>query len=104
MLGEFEYTLLCAASQLAEQAYGAQIASLIEEQTGRRCSVGALYTTIDRLEAKGLIRTEEQAGTPERGNRKRRLIVLTPDGIAAARDFHRHILAITQSTAWSPTQ
>lgn len=101
MLGEFEYTILCAVNQLAGEAFGAQIATLVESQTGRRCSVGALYTTLDRLEAKGLLRSSEQPGTPERGNRKRRLLELTPNGIEAARDFHARIRAISQNTAWS---
>jgi PadR family transcriptional regulator, regulatory protein PadR len=52
MLGEFEYLMLTAASRLGEDAYGAAIRQEIEDATGRRCSLGALYTTLDRLEAK----------------------------------------------------
>ena len=43
MLGEFEYLLLSAAARLADDAYGAAIRLDIEDSTGRRCSVGALY-------------------------------------------------------------
>ena len=49
MLGEFEYLLITAAAGLGERAYGAAIREEIEVTTGRRCSIGALYTTIDRL-------------------------------------------------------
>jgi hypothetical protein len=50
MIGEFEYLLLSAAASLGEEAYGASIRQQIETATGRRCSIGALYTTLDRLE------------------------------------------------------
>ena len=48
MLGEFEYLLLTAAVRLGEDAYGAAVRLEIENSTGRRCSIGALYTTLDR--------------------------------------------------------
>ena len=50
MLGEFEYLLITAAARLSDNAYGATIRREIEEATGSACSVGALYTTLDRLE------------------------------------------------------
>ena len=49
MLGEFEYLLITATAALADDAYGAAIRQEIESTTGRKCSIGALYTTIDRL-------------------------------------------------------
>jgi len=49
MIGEFEYLILTAASRLGEHAYGASIRAEIESATGQPCSVGALYTTLDRL-------------------------------------------------------
>jgi DNA-binding PadR family transcriptional regulator len=57
MLGEFEYLLITAAAGLGEDAYGAAIRAEIETIAKRKCSIGALYTTIDRLEAKGLLKT-----------------------------------------------
>ena len=53
MLGEFEYLLITAAARLGDEAYGAAIREEIAAATGRKCSLGALYTTVDRLEAKG---------------------------------------------------
>ena len=49
MLGEFEYVLITAAASLGENAYGATIREELDKAAGRKCSVGALYTTIDRL-------------------------------------------------------
>jgi DNA-binding PadR family transcriptional regulator len=66
MLGEFEYLILTVAATLDEDAYGAAIRAQIEQKTGRRCSIGALYTTIERLEAKGLLKTWMGDATPQR--------------------------------------
>jgi PadR family transcriptional regulator, regulatory protein PadR len=63
MLGEFEYLLLSAAAKLGENAYGAAIRAETGKATGKVCSIGALYTTLDRLEAKGLIETWMGAAT-----------------------------------------
>ena len=57
MLGEFEYLLITTAAGLGRKAYGAAIREEVEATAQRRCSMGALYTTIDRLEAKGLLKT-----------------------------------------------
>ena len=67
MLGEFEYLLLTAAARLGENAYGAAIREEIEAATGKSCSIGALYTTLDRLEAKGLVQTWMGEATAQRG-------------------------------------
>ena len=55
MIGEFEYVLITAAAILGESAYGATIREEIGKAAGRRCSIGALYTTIERLEKKGML-------------------------------------------------
>jgi PadR family transcriptional regulator PadR len=67
MLGEFKYLILSAAFRLQENAYGAAIRQQIETATKRRCAIGALYTTLDRLENKGLIKTAMGDTTPQRG-------------------------------------
>lgn len=64
MLGEFEYLLITAAATLGETAYGVTMREAIVKATGRNCSIGALYTTLDRLEAKGLVKTWMGEGTP----------------------------------------
>ena len=66
MLGEFEYLLLSASARLGDDAYGASIRQEIERASNQRCSVGALYTTLDRLEKKGLIETWMGEATPRR--------------------------------------
>jgi DNA-binding PadR family transcriptional regulator len=100
MLGEFEYLLLSATARLGEDAYGAAIRLDIENATGRRCSLGALYTTLDRLEAKGLIKTWMGEATPQRGGRSKRMVRITPEGIRAARAFYDAVIGASRGVSW----
>jgi DNA-binding PadR family transcriptional regulator len=100
MLGEFEYLLVAAAARLGEEAYGAAIREEIETTTGRRCSLGALYTTLDRLEAKALVETWMGEATAERGGRAKRMVRVTPKGIEAATDFYNSIRRVSHGVAW----
>jgi PadR family transcriptional regulator PadR len=59
-LGEFEQIILLAVLQLQHKAYGMEVRREIEARTGRDASIGAVYSTLDRLEKKGLIRSCEQ--------------------------------------------
>jgi len=101
MVGEFEYLLLTAAATLGEDAYGAAIREQIESTTGRRCSIGALYTTIDRLESKGLLATWMGEATAERGGRAKRMVRLTPHGVRAAKDFYNAIMCVSRKASWA---
>lgn len=104
MIGEFEYLILTAAVRLSEDAYGAAIRLKIEEATGGRCSVGALYTTLDRLEHKGLIKTRMGDPTPERGGRAKRMVQVTAAGARAAEDFYSAVMRVTKGVSWQSTR
>jgi PadR family transcriptional regulator, regulatory protein PadR len=84
-LGEFEQLLLLAVLRLGADAYGADIARELEARAGRSVSRGALYTSLDRLEDKGLLRWKIAAGTELRDGLPRRIYTVTPSGIAALR-------------------
>jgi DNA-binding PadR family transcriptional regulator len=81
-LGEMEQVLLFALVRLKGEAHGAAIAEEIEEQTGRRISAGALYTSFERLEQKGYVASWLGDSTPERGGRRRRCYRVMPAGAA----------------------
>lgn len=100
MLGEFEYLLLTASARLGEDAYGAAIRREIEEATGRSCSIGALYTTLDRLQAKGLLKTWMGDPTPERGGRPKRMVRVTANGIRAATAFYDAVMRVSHGVPW----
>ncbi len=101
MLGEFEYLLITAAASLGDNAYGAAIREEIEETTGRRCSIGAMYTTIDRLEKKGFLKTWRGDATPQRGGRAKRMVRVTPRGVRAAKDFYDAVRRVSRGASWA---
>ena len=101
MLGEFEYLVITAAAGLGEGAYGAAIRERIEATTGRRCSIGALYITIERLETKGLVKTWMGEATAQRGGRAKRMVQVTSQGVQAAKDFYDAVTRVSRGAAWA---
>src|SRR3989442_14845604 len=84
-LGEFEQLLLLAILRLDAKAYGVELARELEARAGRTVSRGHLYTSLDRLEDKGLLRWKVAAGTAVRDGLPRRAYTVTPAGVAALR-------------------
>lgn len=79
-LGEFEVLVLAALVRLGPQAYGVTIRGEIEGRAGRYVSIGALYSTLSRLEAKGLVSSKIGEPTQERGGRAKRHYRVEPQG------------------------
>ena len=89
-LGEFEEVILLLAGILAEEAYAFRIADEFESQTKRAISIGAVHSTLTRLEEKGFLESEMGESTAERGGRRKRIYTLTAYGrktLKASRDF-----------------
>jgi PadR family transcriptional regulator PadR len=82
-LGEFEQVVLLAILRLGDNAYGVTIRSEIAACTRREVAPGALYTTLDRMEDKGIVRSWLGDPTPQRGGRAKRYFALTKAGSAA---------------------
>lgn len=82
-LGELEQLVLLAVARLEGEGYGVTLRREIEERAGRRCSLGAVYTTLERLETKGYISSHEGEPTAERGGRAKRLFRIEPPGVRA---------------------
>jgi PadR family transcriptional regulator PadR len=95
VLGDFEQLVLFASMRLGDAGYGASIQRAISESAGRDVSLNAVYTTLERLEAKGLLRSWVGEPTPERGGRRKRHYALTAEGAAALRQAYRTLIAIT---------
>ncbi len=100
MLGEFEYVLITVAAGLGEAAYGAAIREEIEKAMRRNCAIGALYSTIERLEKKGLLKTRMGEATPQRGGRAKRMVRVTPKGVQAAREFYEAMMRVSRNASW----
>jgi PadR family transcriptional regulator PadR len=89
-LGEFEEVLLLLVGILGEEAYAFKMADEFESQTGRSVSIGAVHSTLDRLEGKGFLNSEMGNSTAERGGRRKRIFKITALGkkvLKDSRDF-----------------
>src|SRR5579864_6698408 len=79
-LGEFEQLVLLAVMRLGADSWGMRVRREIAERTGRDVTIGAVYATLDRLAAKGLVTSTLSDPTPERGGRAKRSFRLTGAG------------------------
>jgi len=86
-LGEFEELVLLTIANLTDDAYGVAILNSICERTNRKLSIGALHSTITRLEEKGFITSYQGEPTKERGGRRKRYFQLTSDAVNALSDM-----------------
>lgn len=93
-LGTLELAALLAVVRLGDEAYGLAVRQDLSVRTGRELSVGAVYTTLQRLEDKGLLRSHASVPLPVRGGRSRRHYVLTGAGGRAVRDAERQAASI----------
>lgn len=80
-LGEFEQLLLFALLRLNDDAHGVALRREIEQRTGREVSAGAVYTALERLEARGLVRSAWGQPTAERGGKRKKLYRIEPLGV-----------------------
>lgn len=82
-LGPFEFEVLDTLLRHPRDAYGVSLIERIGEATGRKPTVGALYTTLERLERKGFVRSWWGEATQVRGGRRKRLYAIDASGSAA---------------------
>src|SRR5438067_11526679 len=93
-LGDFEQLVLLGVMRLAEGAYGAAIRQEIHARSGRDVSINAVYTTLDRLEGKGFLRSWTGEPTAQRGGRRRKFYAPTAPGTAALKQAYRAFTAM----------
>ena len=93
-LGDFEQLVLFGVLRLGDEAYGAAIRQEIHARSGRDVSINAVYTTLDRLEAKRLLRSWTGEPTAQRGGRRRKHYGLTPLGTSALRSAYRTVVSM----------
>ncbi len=91
LLGSLEQLVLLALVRLGDDAYGMTVRREIEARTGRDLSIGAIYATLERLEAKGYVRSERGEPTAKRGGRAKRLFRIEASGERAL-DGSQHVL------------
>ena len=95
-LGDFEQLVLMGVLRLDSEAYGAAIRQEIHARSGRDVSINAVYTTLDRLESKGFLKSWVGEPTPQRGGRRRKFYGLRPAGVAALRQAYHAFTAMAE--------
>jgi DNA-binding PadR family transcriptional regulator len=85
-----ETSVLLAVARLGDEAYGAAVRREVAERRGRTYAVGAIHTTLQRLEDKGLLVSTMGEPLPVRGGRARRYYRLTSGGREALEQAHAH--------------
>lgn len=85
-LGEFEHCVLLSIIQLTDNAYGVTIRQYLKNTISRDVTLGALYSTIERLEKKGLITSWKGDSKPERGGKAKRMVKVTAQGLQSVKN------------------
>jgi DNA-binding PadR family transcriptional regulator len=86
-LGEFEELVLLTIANLDKEAYGLALLRDINERAGRNLSIGAMHSTLTRLEEKGYITSYLGEPTNERGGRRKRYFELTSSAISGLNEM-----------------
>jgi PadR family transcriptional regulator PadR len=92
--GEFEQMVLLAILRLEDDAHAVAVLGELDAQAGRRVSRGALYKTLDRMEAKGYVAWTVEGATPERGGHPRRLFRVTASGVERLRTSREALMRL----------
>lgn len=95
LLGSLEHIVLLAVVHLGDEAYGMTVRREIEARTGRNLSIGAVYSTLERLEAKGLVSSFTGEPTMQRGGRAKRHFRVEAEGMRAIRSAQDAIQKMT---------
>lgn len=101
-LGEFEELVLLAIGGLKEEAYTVSIQQILESHTERTISMGALYSSLERLTKKGFLSSQMSEPTPERGGKSKRIYTVTYEGEVALRETRAVRDRLWNLFNWSP--
>lgn len=79
-LGEFEELVLLTIALLYDDAYSVAVVEELSQRLERSMSLGAVHRTMQRLEEKGLVKSQFGEATAERGGRRKRMFIVTTAG------------------------
>jgi PadR family transcriptional regulator, regulatory protein PadR len=94
-LGQLELKLLLAVLQCGNNAYGLQIQEELKDKTGKELVVGAIYTTMARLEERGFVESHLGDERSDRLGRPRRYFTVTGEGIRAIKSEQNELRRLT---------
>lgn len=95
-LGELEHIVLLTLVRLGDEAYGMLVRSTIHELIGRDISIGAIYTTLERLQDKGYVSSRVGEATAKRGGRAKKYFKVTAKGSKALREVRSNLEVLWQ--------
>lgn len=98
-LGHFEEIILLALVRLRQNAYGMTVRREVVERTGRGVAIGAVYTTLERLEKKGYVSSWIGDPTAIRGGRAKRYFRIEAPGERALREARQSIAGLLEGLA-----
>jgi PadR family transcriptional regulator len=101
-LGHFELQLLLAVLRLGDEAYGMTIRRELAAHTGREIAVGAIYTALARLEARGFVQSTLGDPTPERGGKAKRYYRVLAPGMRAVAKAQAILLGLASDRERDP--
>src|SRR5947209_3272427 len=79
-LGQFEQLVLTAVYLLRGQGYTVNITEKVDELAGRRVLIGGVFTSLGRLQTRGMVSSRLSTPTKERGGKAKRYFKITPAG------------------------
>lgn len=94
-IGEFEQLVLLAILRLDSGATSAAIRATVAEGSLRTVWIGAVHTTLERLEGKGLVRSTVETLPSVRGGR-RKIYSIEPAGHRAIADAYQTWVRMTR--------
>lgn len=100
VIGHFEQAVLVALVRLGNDAYGRAVLVEVQQRLEREVSAGAVYATLERLEAKSLASSRLAPGTAIRGGRARRYFIPTAAGLRALNDAKSATDSLWRGLAW----
>ncbi|MCC2617995.1 PadR family transcriptional regulator [Aestuariibacter halophilus] len=95
-LGEFEQTVLLSILRVGNRSYGVEIRQTLLAQIHRDVAIGALYTTLARLEDKGLVTSQMGEATAQRGGRAKKYYSVTAQGQSALKASLRNLRTLAE--------
>jgi len=98
--GAFEQAILIAIVSLRDDAYGRAILKEVQERLERNVAAGAVHTTLERLERRGLLVSQLGPGTVIRSGRPRRYYRLTSAGVRAINNARTTLQTVWRGVSW----
>lgn len=98
-LGEFEHVVLLCIVSLKDNAYGVTIRETLRDSIDREVAIGAIYSTTERLENKGLLTSKKAGATKERGGKAKRYFSITPLGMSMLEQTKKQLETLWQQAS-----